>query len=74
MPINKTWHEHNKMPRNASVEERIRWHLVHQKYCACRPIPAKLMTEIRKRVKRPLKPLIMLPQLQVQSSRFHASR
>lgn len=74
MSINKTWHENNKMPRNASVEERIRWHLAHQKHCACRPIPARLMTEIRKRVKRPLKPLIMLPQMQFQPSRFQAYR
>lgn len=31
------------MPKNASVSERLVWHREHQKACACRPIPPKLM-------------------------------
>lgn len=37
------------MPRNPSVEERITWHLEHQKQCACRPIPPKLKEQIGSR-------------------------
>ncbi|HET6989980.1 MAG TPA: hypothetical protein VFJ43_01600 [Bacteroidia bacterium] len=48
MKINATWHSKNKMPKNASVDQRIKWHLAHQKNCACRPIPQKLLAEIKK--------------------------
>lgn len=48
MNINKDWHIKNKMPKNPSIKERIKWHLEHTKYCKCRPIPEKLMKEIDK--------------------------
>jgi hypothetical protein len=46
--INKEWHENNKMPTNPTLEERIKWHLEHQKQCSCRPIPAKVEEEIKR--------------------------
>ena len=49
MKINRKWHEKNRMPKNPSLEQRIRWHLEHSKDCACRPIPQRLLTEIEKR-------------------------
>lgn len=49
MKINKAWHEQNKMPKNATFEERVQWHLAHQKQCNCRPIPEKLRIEMEKR-------------------------
>jgi hypothetical protein len=39
MKTNRQWHESNRMPRNASGEQRIAWHLQHVKHCSCRPIP-----------------------------------
>jgi hypothetical protein len=47
--INKEWHESHKMPEKPSIDERITWHLDHVKHCKCRPIPEKLLEEIRKR-------------------------
>jgi hypothetical protein len=47
--MNKNWHAKNRMPRNATIEQRIKWHLEHAKHCACRPIPAKLAQEIKRR-------------------------
>ena len=47
--LNKEWHRANRMPKNATIEERIAWHLEHSKYCGCRPIPGKLKAEIKKR-------------------------
>src|SRR5450432_3764844 len=35
------------MPPHASDAQRIAWHLAHQKSCACRPIPAKVLAQIR---------------------------
>ena len=51
MKINKAWHEKNKMPKNPTVKQRLKWHLAHQQNCACRPIP-KTLTEEIKRLKK----------------------
>jgi hypothetical protein len=47
--INKDWHLANRMPKNATLDERIAWHIEHYQNCACREIPNKLREEIRKR-------------------------
>jgi hypothetical protein len=40
------------MPKNPTIHDRIAWHIEHQKQCACRPIPARLIEEIRARSER----------------------
>jgi hypothetical protein len=49
LKLNKAWHEKHKMPANATLEQRIRWHLAHRKHCACRPVPSKLADVMRAR-------------------------
>lgn len=49
MKINAAWHLTHKMPRNATVDQRIEWHLEHQKQCTCRSIPDSLVILIEKR-------------------------
>jgi len=44
--LNKSWHETHRMPKNPTKEQRIEWHLEHQKHCACRAIPEKLKAEM----------------------------
>ena len=34
------------MPKNATIDERITWHLAHAKNCACRPLGKKILEEI----------------------------
>jgi hypothetical protein len=34
--INREWHLANKMPKNATFEQRIEWHKAHLEHCACR--------------------------------------
>ena len=46
MKINSAWHERHVMPKNPTLEQRIAWHRAHQKSCACRPIPAKLLGQV----------------------------
>lgn len=46
--MNKEWHEKNKMPKNADESERLKWHIKHQKNCACRPIPKSLAALVKK--------------------------
>lgn len=48
MKINKEWHLAHPMPKNASIEQKIAWHLEHVKNCHCREIPEKLMGEMKK--------------------------
>ena len=49
MKINKQWHLANKMPKNPSLDERVKWHLAHAKNCNCRPLGGKILEEIKKR-------------------------
>ena len=53
--INASWHERHPMPRHATAEERIGWHVEHQGHCACRPIPVKLRNEMRARSGHPIR-------------------
>lgn len=49
MKINKEWHLQNKMNKNPTFEQRVKWHLEHQKNCPCRPIPEKLLKKMKER-------------------------
>jgi len=50
MSINKEWHLTHPMPKNATIEQRIKWHLEHLKHCSCRTdLPPKLKEEMKKR-------------------------
>ncbi|MBI4220329.1 MAG: CBS domain-containing protein [Chloroflexi bacterium] len=49
MAINASWHRNNRMPRDASLDQRVRWHIDHTSHCACVPIPATVLEEIGRR-------------------------
>ena len=49
MKINKEWHLQNKMPKNAKLDERVKWHFEHSKVCTCREMPKAISEEIKKR-------------------------
>jgi hypothetical protein len=49
MGLNAAWHKANPMPRNATMDQRIAWHLEHKRECACREIPASVQEEIKRR-------------------------
>jgi hypothetical protein len=36
------------MPKSPTLEQRIAWHIEHQKNCACRDMPEKLKQAINK--------------------------
>ena len=49
MAINADWHRKNRMPRNATFEQRVKWHQEHNKHCNCRPgFPKKLAEHMKK--------------------------
>lgn len=47
MKINADWHKKHRMPANASLVERINWHIAHVKHCACRPMPDSIVTALK---------------------------
>lgn len=49
MKINAEWHTKNKMPKNPTLDERVKWHLAHAKNCTCRLLDGKILEEIKKR-------------------------
>lgn len=49
LKINKEWHLAHLMPKNATLDQRIQWHIEHAKNCNCREMPEKIKEEIKKR-------------------------
>jgi hypothetical protein len=52
MKLNKAWHKQHTMPKNATLDERIAWHIEHAKHCSCREMPDKIKEEIKRREKK----------------------
>jgi len=47
--INAKWHLANKMPKNPTLDQRIKWHVEHARNCKCCPLEGKILEEIKKR-------------------------
>ncbi len=47
MNLNKEWHSKHIMPKNATLEERVAWHLEHQRNCQCRDMPESIKLAIK---------------------------
>ncbi len=52
--LNAEWHKANRMPAQATLDQRVRWHLAHAKNCACRTtLPAIILAELKRRGIKP---------------------
>lgn len=49
MKINKEWHLGNRMPKNPTLDQRVKWHVAHARNCKCRALGGKILEEIKKR-------------------------
>lgn len=58
MKLNKEWHQNNRMPKNATLEQKIAWHIEHSINCGCRKMPTKIAELIQKESNVPL---LLLP-------------
>jgi hypothetical protein len=48
--INASWHKTNQMPKNATLDQRVDWHLAHLKACGCRKdLPSTILKELNRR-------------------------
>jgi hypothetical protein len=45
--LNRRWHQEHRMPKNATAEQRIAWHVQHAQVCGCRPIPKGVLELMR---------------------------
>ena len=45
----RAWHKAHRMPKNATPDQRIAWHLAHAQNCACREIPAGVRSLMKQR-------------------------
>ncbi|MBS1913948.1 MAG: hypothetical protein JST22_18310 [Bacteroidetes bacterium] len=53
--LNAEWHREHRMPKNATLSERVQWHLEHAAACGCREMPASIAAELNKRGTTPPK-------------------
>ena len=49
MMLNAAWHDAHPMPKGATLDQRVAWHLAHAKACGCRGIPASVAAELTRR-------------------------
>ena len=52
MALNASWHAKHPMPKPATLEQRVQWHVAHAKACGCRPMPRSVSVELERRTKR----------------------
>jgi hypothetical protein len=45
------------MPKNATLAQRVRWHVAHARHCGCRAMPDSIRREITSSVKKPAAPV-----------------
>ncbi|MCM3881092.1 MAG: hypothetical protein ND807_13370 [Vicinamibacterales bacterium] len=45
--INATWHKQHRMPKGATPQQRLRWHVAHAKVCGCRNLTASTLRKLR---------------------------
>lgn len=69
MAINKQWHIKNKMPKRASVNQKIQWHADHARECGCRPIPPNINAKMTER-----KPKLVVGVLARYKNKFLLAR
>lgn len=47
--LNAGWHKKHPLPKNPTLQQRIDWHLEHNRNCGCRPgLPEKLKQQMKK--------------------------
>ena len=50
MKLNREWHLANRMPKNATLDQRVEWHLEHEKQCGCgEDVPRTVRAELERR-------------------------
>lgn len=48
--MNAEWHRSHPMPKRATTERRLQWHMEHDVHCGCRPMPRAFEKELLRRL------------------------
>ncbi len=51
--LNEAWHRKHPMLPHPTLEQRVKWHLAHQKNCGCREMPASVIKYLEEKRKMP---------------------
>jgi hypothetical protein len=46
MALNADWHRQHHMPKNATAEQRLKWHLAHAEHCDCRAFTPEMRAKL----------------------------
>ena len=46
---NAEWHLRNKIPKNPTLDQRVKWHIEHARNCSCPPLDGEISEELKKR-------------------------
>ncbi|HZD60369.1 MAG TPA: hypothetical protein VE439_07950 [Anaerolineae bacterium] len=46
---NAEWHLKNTMPKNPTLDQRVRWHIEHARNCPCPSLDGEILEELKKR-------------------------
>jgi len=49
MKRNEPWHLAHPLPRDATLEERLDWYVLHAEKCGCRDMPDSIRRELEAR-------------------------
>ncbi|MBP9719351.1 MAG: hypothetical protein KBD46_02690 [Candidatus Levybacteria bacterium] len=47
--MNGRWHTAMPMQKKPTLDQRIKWHIMHHTTCHCRAIPGKIAKEMKRR-------------------------
>jgi NAD(P)H-flavin reductase len=50
--LNRAWHADHRMPTNATLDQRLDWHVAHAAACGCRAMPASVVDALAERGRR----------------------
>ena len=45
--MNADWHRKHRLPKHATLAQRVRWHVAHAKACGCREMPASIVRALK---------------------------
>lgn len=69
MKINKAWHSSHPMPKKATTDQRLAWHVHHHRECGCREIPEKIKALMKLR-----KPKVIVGVLAKRNNKYLLAR
>jgi hypothetical protein len=54
--VNADWHREHVLGSQATLDQRVEWHLAHAEACACRELPESIRAELLARGLTPPEP------------------